>query len=276
MLVAFNEQKQKVIAFDTEKEDGPFFCINCNLPLILKKGDKKTHHFSHKANSECPHENESVDHMIIKTEIYKSLLLADNVSNCELEKSFGENRPDIYAEINGIPVAIEVQLSHLSVEKIEERTISYKNKGIYVLWITSYDRFLERVDLQNKIIAIKVWEKWLHTMYIGQIFLWKKGSMLVPVKLEPIKKDDGFNSKNKRTPISLSPIFIEKDLFPVKKEKWNNFPEALIFNNRKGYTNDYNNKKLSGLNIHGVEVEGTCVNLSWFVRLVNFIFGKGA
>lgn len=275
MLTAFNKKGETVVAFEATRFEGPFICTYCKNEVILKKGDKKIHHFAHTSKSECPHENESPEHMLIKTEIYKSLKKESNVKNCELEKSFGDNRPDLYAEINGTPVAIEIQLSHLSVEKIEERTLKYKEKGIYVLWVTSYNKFLERIDFQkNKEINIKVWEKWLHTMYIGQIFLWKKESTLIPVKLYPVSKKNGYNSSVRRRPVSRKPVRIEKDFFPVNKKQWQKYPAALIFNT---HDNPSNHKNDGGLMIsnHGEKTVNVDEkrNISLFERFINFLVG---
>lgn len=232
MLVAFNINKEKVYSFESEKGQGPYLCPYCSESLVLKKGTKKIHHFAHQAKSDCPHENESLEHMTIKLEIFKNLKNSPVVTNLELEKYLGENRPDIYAEIRGMPVAIEVQLSNLSVEKIEERTRKYKEKGIYVLWISSYEKFAERVNLTTKTVSVKKWEKWIHAMYVGQMFLWKEGTKLIPVKF-------GYNgSKIERIVSSLAPIYIEKDLFPVKKPAWNKFPEAFLFNNKYAFVKE--------------------------------------
>src|SRR4051812_4753271 len=49
--------------------------------------------------------------------------------NLFLELPLGTVRPDVSAEINGTPVAIEVQISALSIETITRRTIDYHQKG---------------------------------------------------------------------------------------------------------------------------------------------------
>jgi type I site-specific restriction-modification system R (restriction) subunit len=41
-----------------------------------------------------------------------------------LERPLGTNRPDVSAHINGVPVAIEVQISSLSLETIAYRTMN--------------------------------------------------------------------------------------------------------------------------------------------------------
>jgi hypothetical protein len=50
---------------------------------------------------------------------------------------------DVSARINGIPVAIEVQLSVLSLETVARRTAEYAKKSVFVLWLTQWPPFLD-------------------------------------------------------------------------------------------------------------------------------------
>lgn len=59
------ENKQPRLASEVSKSDGPFECIGCNEPLILKKGLIKKPHFSHHSKSECKG-GESVYHALAK------------------------------------------------------------------------------------------------------------------------------------------------------------------------------------------------------------------
>jgi len=51
----------------------------------------------------------------------------------------------VSAYINGVPVAIEVQISSLSLETILQRTIAYARKGIYILWLLQWTPTLDSV-----------------------------------------------------------------------------------------------------------------------------------
>lgn len=49
MLCAIRQSdRQKVAAWDQQKNDGPFSCPFCIEETILKKGTMKVHHFAHK------------------------------------------------------------------------------------------------------------------------------------------------------------------------------------------------------------------------------------
>ena len=83
------------------------------------------------------------------------------VRNVMLERPFGTNRADVSAEINGVPVAIEVQISSLSLETITQRTMEYARKGIF----PSGDGFIAATNiiwLGNVSFAVR-WEfHWLN------------------------------------------------------------------------------------------------------------------
>lgn len=84
-----------------------------------------------------------------------------------LELPLEEVRPDVSATIKGVPVAIEVQISSLSVETIMRRTIDYHRRGIYVLWLLQWTPALDRPRY-----APKIWEKWVHAAYYGRVYYW--------------------------------------------------------------------------------------------------------
>lgn len=227
-------KNQKVYAFETEKEENKiFFCECCNSEVILKKGLSKLHHFAHKSNTECIYKtNESEEHLHIKEEIYKSLLNFNFIKNLEMEKFLGNAISDIYFEKNNQKIAVEIQLSNLTKEKIIERTLRYKEKDIHVIWIHSYKQFLNRINLEDKTICLKDWEKWLVSMNYGKLFLWKKEEKLIPVSFEKIYNNHDKLTRNRY--IKSEEIrSIALHFFGIKKEAWNILPEALILSYKK-------------------------------------------
>jgi competence protein CoiA len=116
-------------------------------------------------------------------EIYEALLRERNVQNVVLERPLGEVKPDISAYINGVPVAIEVQISNLSLDSITERTIWYARKGIYVLWLLQWS---PRLD--GKRYSPKLWERWIHAAYFGRVYYWTHGLTIASYSFEPALK----------------------------------------------------------------------------------------
>ena len=174
---------QTVHAYFESKANAPFYCLVCGDPVILKTGKNKINHFAHE-NFACQYaEGESDTHRRCKIEIYKALLRAPNVHDVALERPLDTVRPDVSAYINGVKVAIEVQISSLSVETIMRRTIDYHRKGIYVLWLLQWT---PKLDAQR--YAPKLWEKWIHAAYFGRVYYWTGGLDVVSYSFEPSLK----------------------------------------------------------------------------------------
>jgi competence protein CoiA len=125
------------LAWEVSKDDGPFSCPMCNENVLVKKGRVKTHHFAHVPSSSCTYGvGESEAHRRAKVEISEALRTHRSVSKLQLERSLGEVRPDISFCLNGHYVAIEVQISSLSLDTVIRRTQAYAGKGIYLLWVS--------------------------------------------------------------------------------------------------------------------------------------------
>ncbi len=137
MLIACNRQGE-VLAAEVEPQDGPFHCPECAEPVILKQGRVKVAHFAHYPGVDCTYastsEGESEEHLRAKQEIFQALLQVPGVRDVRLERSLQGVRPDVSCQINGEMVAIEVQLSRLSIGAIESRTRAYAARQIAVLW----------------------------------------------------------------------------------------------------------------------------------------------
>jgi competence protein CoiA len=171
---------QAVLAYDERKENGPFSCIECGDPVILKTGRNRINHFAHEFPLARHYaENESDEHRRCKTEIYQALLHHPRASKVALERPLGTNRPDVSAMIGGVPVAIEVQISNLSVETIQQRTIEYFRKGIAVLWLLPWTP-----DLDTPRYTPTLWEKWVHACYFGRVYYWLKELEVVAYHFE--------------------------------------------------------------------------------------------
>lgn len=178
MLSAKREKDgKKVLARHISKEEGPFNCPGCGKDVNLRKGQIKIHHFAHKPPFRCRFGAGETDaHRKCKETIYEKLLPLKYVSDCELEKNFGSNVADVFAVINNVPVAIEIQKSNLSVNEIIKRTRSYHEKGIYVLWLCLFNK-----KLNNDAYSPKAWEKWLHATYFGRVYYWVADLTVLPV-----------------------------------------------------------------------------------------------
>ena len=169
-----------VTAYFASSKDAPFHCLTCGDPVVLKSGRSKVSHFAHANPRPCSFSaGESDLHRRCKQEIALALRSEPSVSQVELEVPLGTVRPDVFAMIRGVPVAIEAQISSLSVETIMARTIEYHRKGIYVLWLLQWTPDLDAVRYSPR-----VWEKWIHACYFGQVFYWTHGLNVVSYHFE--------------------------------------------------------------------------------------------
>lgn len=189
---------QTVAAYFERKANGPFACLQCNEEVILKCGRDRVNHFAHANPIACKFaEGESELHRRCKMEIFKALQMTAGVRDARLERPLGENRPDVSAYINGAPVAIEVQISSLSLETIMRRTIEYARKGIYVLWLLQWTPALD-----SPRYAPKLWEKWIHAAYFGRVYYWIEGLTVVSYRFDPhfktIPRTSWYSEKGKK------------------------------------------------------------------------------
>ncbi len=181
MLSAVDTKNGYVLAMEAHKDYGPFHCPECEEELILKQGRVKIAHFSHLPYSECTYagEPESQEHINAKLEIYEALKSEPEVSKLQVERYLKEVRPDISFYFENRYIAIEVQISPLSLDELIRRTTAYTQKNIYVLWTP-----ILPMDVFSGRYAPKEWERNLHALYDGTVYYWLRGLEVVPVEFE--------------------------------------------------------------------------------------------
>jgi competence protein CoiA len=139
----------------------------------------KVHHFAHKPPITCEYgRGETGRHRECKLTIYEGLRRHQRFRDVEIERRMGTVRPDVSGFMAGIPFAIEVQISALTMDQIVYRTREYAKKGIHVLWLALYQAALE----ENR-YSPRAWERWVHAAYFGRIYYWVHGLEAVPYHL---------------------------------------------------------------------------------------------
>lgn len=236
MLRALDKNNISLYAWETEKQQQPFYCPECKRNLVLKKGDRKEHHFAHEINANCKFGiGESQLHLSIKKELFLYLKSQPNIKNCDLERYLGTVRPDLSMRINNIPIAIEIQCSNIPIETIQHRISEYTRKNIYLLWVFPY----ENLKLNsNSLYNLKDWEKYIHGLYFGKVFYYIKDDELLPVHYSPTHTwKNGYNEssaytfsykKLKKGRVGTN-IFISKDFKPIIKKEWGQYLRSLIY-----------------------------------------------
>jgi competence protein CoiA len=242
---------QTVTAYFESKANGPFVCLQCSEEVILKSGRNRVNHFAHANPIACKFaEGESDVHRKCKMEIFEALRKSPNVCDAALERPLGENRPDVSAYINGVPVAIEVQISSLSLDTIMRRTIDYFRNGMYVLWLLQWSPALDAPRYTPKL-----WEKWIHAAYFGRVYYWTENLTVVSYHFDPhfktVPKKSWYSkngermtgggysrrSKRHRTAVRSQTLNLVDDFAPRERYWWEGnglkVPDARLFMQQK-------------------------------------------
>lgn len=238
---------ETVSAYFERKGNGPFACLICNEEVVLRSGRDRIDHFAHANPFACEYaQGESDLHRKCKRKIYEALCKEPGVENVFMELPLGTVRPDVSATIKGTPVAIEVQISSLSIETILRRTIDYHQRGIYVLWLLPWTK-----ELDMERYAPALWEKWIHACYFGRVYYWLEGLDVAEYRFEPFLRiiprtrwqtasgrkmtAGGYvqRSGRFRTPVRGETLNIARDFGPRKRCWWEGggvkVPDGKIF-----------------------------------------------
>ena len=215
MLTALIEStEEKVIAPYTSKDLKPFICQVCRERVILKKGSLVVHHFAHEAKTNChASAGMSIKHLSTQLEIFEHLQKDSRVDKLELERVLDGCRPDISFRVDHKHyVAVEVQISNLSVDDLFRRTEQYGRKGIAVIWILPM-----RDGLSFPEVRVTAMEKWLTELAFGHAFYYQSAARVVPVQFKQVYSEVPLTSfgggyrralKDYRSPV----VGISKDL----------------------------------------------------------------
>ena len=166
VLIAKNPEGKLVSALETElNREETYCCPGCQGRVLLRQGQVMCPHFAHKSLQDCQFfsENESAQHLSLKAALYKSLV--NHGEKVRIEKVLSEmgQIADLFV---GDSLALEVQCSRLSQQRLRERTRAYHQAGYEVRWLLGEDLWLGRrlTDLQRDFlyftakIGFHLWE----------------------------------------------------------------------------------------------------------------------
>lgn len=191
MLSAVSAFGRDCFAATTEKNEGPFVCPECRKPLVLRKGTVVVHHFAHKPPVDCAYgTGETMEHMWAKYLIHDYLSKSPRITKLDVEKTIQQNelkaRPDVRCVVdNRYALGIEFQKSSLDPRQIEQRTATYHQLNVYVLWLVPWPSNL----VEGERYQPRETERYLHSLYFGRIFFWKRHAGIVPVTFEKYMVD---------------------------------------------------------------------------------------
>ncbi|HEM6284928.1 TPA: competence protein CoiA [Streptococcus suis] len=141
MLVALDEDRQIFNLLENPAPQGRYSCPGCGGLVRYKSGKVLRSHFAHVTLRDCTYfsENESAQHLSLKSCLYSWLIKAEQV---ELEKclpSIGQVA-DLFVNDR---FALEVQCSSLPISRLQARTKAYYVAGYQVVWLLGKDLWLK-------------------------------------------------------------------------------------------------------------------------------------
>lgn len=142
MLTAINQDGKLInLLIDCPQKGEGFCCPGCRGQVRLKQGKIMRSHFAHIRLEDCHYfyENESAQHLELKSYLYRWLKKEAPVEVEAILPKVGQ----IADLLVGAKLALEVQCSHLSIQRLQERTQSYQKHGFEVLWLLGKDLWLK-------------------------------------------------------------------------------------------------------------------------------------
>ena len=153
MIIAVDKFGKAINLFEElpEKEN-EFYCPACHSPVYLKNGPVKMAHFAHASLKNCKawSENESAQHLGLKKELYDWFAKSEQVK-LEVYLPELQQTPDLLVNEK---IAIEIQCSSLSLQRLAERTKNYHKHGYKVIWLMGKDLWLKKslTELQKNLL----------------------------------------------------------------------------------------------------------------------------
>jgi competence CoiA-like predicted nuclease len=144
-------------------------CPECKLPVVLKLGKVVCPHFAHAQKSNCSLESESAEHMMLKQQIYNDARKLG--IDADMEVTVGENRTDVLLKGKLRRVAVEVQLSAISLDDIWTRMENYRQHNVEVLWVVTppYDLYNIKREYGTQ-WKVPKWQHELHDLCNESLF----------------------------------------------------------------------------------------------------------
>ncbi|AIM25663.1 competence protein CoiA [Melissococcus plutonius] len=110
-----------------------YLCLACKQPVIIKNGSVKLAHFAHQSKKFCEFfsERETKEHLLLKEIMVRWCKKEGLIYQLECYLPTIKQRPDLLIG----NIAVEIQCSPLSIERLKERTKAYQENGYIPWWI---------------------------------------------------------------------------------------------------------------------------------------------
>jgi len=212
---ANDERGNDVTAKSASKDDGwAYECPKCDGEMSVAGGAETAvrKHFRHRPGETCidhPDVDETKLHRAGKQAIMTDLAAHGVATNIEAEVQLERSKPDILFTVDGDRVAVEIQVSRISAERIRKRTRDRTQDGVYTLWLLHDEVFGPAISKHgNKYVTYRATEYGLLSLFSdeAQAFLSYYNSEHGRPKvreLDPFDDGGGAFIRNERTIIDI-------------------------------------------------------------------------
>jgi hypothetical protein len=157
-------------------------CPCCEAPLLARKGDTNVHHFAHKKGAECAASVETALHLAAKQilEDQREIVLPavqitfDSyrhpipiapertfaLDEVHAEKRSGNIVPDILAYSSGVPLLVEIRVTH-KVDEAKESKIRALGISAIEIDLSSFARNFTRAELAEAVVSHLANRRWV-------------------------------------------------------------------------------------------------------------------
>ncbi|MCU5745990.1 competence protein CoiA family protein [Staphylococcus sp. SQ8-PEA] len=179
MLRAIDDNNNSVLAFNAVKGIR-YRCPECNSKVILRKGENVRAHFAHQAHQlSCIYQEETLAHYQAKYVVAQQLEERGYTIEVEKRINHGQRCPDITVNQQ---LAIEIQLSNISMRLLKDRTHELRALGYKVIWVINEPQsYYQKIKLsQFQSACIDSYER--------KLFAWseKQQSLIIYTQLQHI------------------------------------------------------------------------------------------
>ncbi len=136
------DQKDRTDQNKTKIRDTSWFCRLCHQPVHPYMGEHQIWHFKHKPGSDCAwfawSEPESFAHLSLKHSAASAMQHIYKNAKVELEVILRDAKriaDVLVTTTDNDLIAVECQLSSITQEELEMRTIAYERSGYDVIWV---------------------------------------------------------------------------------------------------------------------------------------------
>lgn len=189
MLLAVDTNGTPIMA-GVARRGERYSCPACGAGVVYRQGRWIAPHFAHRPAEPCPYrsEPESAAHLAMKAWVYERFSAEQWVERCQLERVIGDFRTDVWLETDVGPVAVECQVSPVTLFELKEKLEAYTAAKVATLYLIHYSVLATLAEGAE--LRVPAWVLALHALYRGRLYVGEGNGSLVPIHLAPVLREN--------------------------------------------------------------------------------------